>query len=244
MKQLLKLSFVALIAWAGLSITACKQEADTTELFGDCAPEVGFMTTTKAELVQELGTPPVSSGTRIFYEKKSNYTNGADETKPMTAEIVRYDGQTNYEAYRIYVMLNEKLVATAIVFNTNQPSFVSILNNYLSRYFRIDFEYILRVGGMDVEPADLDQAHQYLLDMFNADMYLSKKQPESDPDTFDQWLNSVIGYTMIIRSSFPYREGTGDYSLLVYLDVNSIIELAKIYDRLGFVDFVLEQVPS
>ncbi len=231
-----------LAACALLLSASCAPIAESPELYGDKSPEVGFMSTTKVQLVNDLGET-FPSATRIFYEKISDYKHGADSTKAKVAEVIRYEGQTPYEADRLYVMLDGLLCATVIVFNTNTPEFTTILTNYLNRYFRIDFEYILQVSGMDVEPADLDSDHQYLLDMFRSDMFLSKTQPEEEADTFDQWINTMIGYSMIIRSDFPYRTGSGAYSLLIYLDVNSIIELAKIYDRLGLVDFILEQLP-
>lgn len=235
--------FLLVIAGAFLAMVSCTSITDAPELYGDKAPEVGFMSTTKTQMVTKLGDEYYSA-TKTFYEKISDYKSGADSTKARVAEVVRYPGQTDNEAYRLYVMLDDLLCASVIVFNTKTPEFITILTNYLNRYFRIDFQYILETTGMDVEPADLDSDHQYLLDMFESDMYLSKTQPEEEADTFDEWINTMIGYSMIIRSEFPYREGTGDYSLLTYLDVSSIVELAKIYDRLGFIDFILEQVPT
>lgn len=240
MKNMLNKSFILMAVT--LFMAACSPISDDVDLFGEKPPQMGFMTTTKTEIVEELGVG-VSSGVRLFYERISDYSSGQDESKSHTAEVIRYGGETDYEVCRLYVMFDDLLCATAIVFNTDTQEFNQLLTNYLDRYFGIDFAYLFEMAGMDVEPADLDASHQYLLGMFDSAMYLTAPYT-GDAATFDQWLRAMlVGPTMIVHSDFPYREGTGPYTLLTYLDVQSITALTTIYQRLNFVDFVLEQVP-
>lgn len=225
---------------------ACDNPAETVVVE---EPVVEFETTTRASLEEDLGTPvEVKDSTFAFswsFADVFSFTNPFHSTTNLVnrkVEVLKYEGQTEDEVCRLYLLLNDKLAGSIVVYNKDSKSFMDAVLAQLDaneqRYVGIDIEHFFEVFGVTED--DIDPEHQYMSTMLHYSVYVWQTTPANPDETnVENWLRDAVGYNLAAYGAAPTSRNTS-YSSLIYVDVRAIYEFAHFSDVFGLIDFAFD----